>query len=108
MSIDGAEDLEVVDVTMDSSAGTTGDTDTAATNTDAFDVGSSTGDIIYSLSLIHSGTNISHTGVTISGANVANQDDCLAINSGTTITFTGGSCTGGHGLSIGSVGGRYV
>ena len=35
-----------------------------------------------------------------------NQDDCLAINSGTDITFTGGTCSGGHGLSIGSVGGR--
>ena len=35
-----------------------------------------------------------------------NQDDCLAINSGTSITFSGGTCSGGHGLSIGSVGGR--
>jgi polygalacturonase len=35
-----------------------------------------------------------------------NQDDCLAINSGTDITFTKGTCSGGHGLSIGSVGGR--
>jgi polygalacturonase len=46
------------------------------------------------------------TGVTISNAVIHNQDDCLAINSGTNIVFTGGSCTGGHGLSIGSVGGR--
>lgn len=30
----------------------------------------------------------------------------VAINSGTNITFTGGTCTGGHGLSVGSVGGR--
>jgi len=56
-------------------------------NTDAFDVGTS-------------------TGITISNANVKNQDDCLAINSGSDITFTGGTCSGGHGLSIGSVGGR--
>ena len=56
-------------------------------NTDAFDVGSS-------------------TKITISGATVYNQDDCLAVNSGTDITFTGGYCSGGHGLSIGSVGGR--
>lgn len=48
----------------------------------------------------------SSTGVYISGAIVKNQDDCLAINSGTNITFTGGQCSGGHGLSIGSVGGR--
>ena len=45
-------------------------------------------------------------GVTISGANVKNQDDCLAVNSGSNIIFTGGTCSGGHGLSIGSVGGR--
>lgn len=56
-------------------------------NTDGFDIGSS-------------------TGVTITGAKVYNQDDCVAINSGTDITFTNGICSGGHGLSIGSVGGR--
>lgn len=32
--------------------------------------------------------------------------DCLAINSGSNIAFTGGQCSGGHGISIGSVGGR--
>jgi len=87
MSIDDSTSLTITDVTVDNSAGNTGNTATAATNTDAFDVGSS-------------------TGITITGANISNQDDCLAINSGTTITFTGGICTGGHGLSIGSVGGR--
>ncbi|KAJ5896315.1 endopolygalacturonase II [Penicillium subrubescens] len=45
-------------------------------------------------------------GVTIRNAVVKNQDDCLAVNSGTNIVFTGGTCSGGHGLSIGSVGGR--
>ncbi|KAF7354985.1 Glycoside hydrolase family 31 protein [Mycena sanguinolenta] len=30
-------------------------------------------------------------------------DDCLAINGGTNIVFTGNSCTGGHGISIGSI-----
>lgn len=44
--------------------------------------------------------------VTISNAVCKNQDDCVAINSGTNIIFTGGECSGGHGLSIGSVGGR--
>lgn len=82
MSINSATDLNVIDVTMDNSAGTS-----QGHNTDAFDVGSS-------------------TNIYISGANIKNQDDCLAINSGTNITFTGGSCSGGHGLSIGSVGGR--
>ncbi|KAH6712808.1 putative endo-polygalacturonase [Leptodontidium sp. MPI-SDFR-AT-0119] len=81
-SINGASGLTISDVTIDNSAaGSLGH------NTDAFDVGSS-------------------TNVVISGATVKNQDDCLAINSGTGITFTGGSCSGGHGLSIGSVGGR--
>jgi len=99
MSIDGANNLHVTNVEMDNSAGDAG----GGHNTDAFDVGSS-------------------TGVYISRAVVKNQDDCLAINSGTDISFTGvrttlvrscrftnmlqGSCYGGHGLSIGSVGGR--
>ncbi|KAL9107572.1 MAG: hypothetical protein Q9227_007572 [Pyrenula ochraceoflavens] len=85
MSINGAQGLTVSGVTMDNSAG---DTSTnGGHNTDAFDIGSS-------------------SSVTITGANIKNQDDCLAINSGTNIAFTGGTCSGGHGLSIGSVGGR--
>jgi len=83
-SIDGAETLALSDITIDNSDG---DTDDLGHNTDAFDVGDS-------------------SDVTITNANVQNQDDCLAINSGTSITFTGGTCSGGHGLSIGSVGGR--
>ncbi|KAM0545766.1 hypothetical protein ACHAPJ_011190 [Fusarium lateritium] len=82
-SINGVTKLGVADVHIDNSLGDT----KGGHNTDAFDVGSS-------------------NGVTISGAIVKNQDDCLAINSGTDITFTGGNCSGGHGLSIGSVGGR--
>ncbi|KIN05638.1 glycoside hydrolase family 28 protein [Oidiodendron maius Zn] len=84
ISIDGASGLTITDMKIDDSAG---DKDSLGHNTDAFDIGSS-------------------TGVTITGANVKNQDDCLAINSGSSITFTGGTCSGGHGLSIGSVGGR--
>ncbi|KUJ18240.1 putative polygalacturonase 2 [Mollisia scopiformis] len=82
MSINSATTLAVTNINMDNSAGAS-----LGHNTDAFDVGSS-------------------TGVTITNANIQNQDDCLAINSGTSITFTGGTCSGGHGLSIGSVGGR--
>jgi polygalacturonase len=81
-SVNSATGLAISDVTIDNSAGAD-----LGHNTDAFDVGSS-------------------EDITISGATVINQDDCLAINSGTSITFTGGSCSGGHGLSIGSVGGR--
>ncbi|KAK2057402.1 family 28 glycosyl hydrolase [Colletotrichum caudatum] len=82
-SISGAANLGVYDVSIDNSLGDSA----GGHNTDAFDVGSS-------------------AGVYISGAVVRNQDDCLAVNSGTNITFTGGDCSGGHGLSIGSVGGR--
>ncbi|WPG98799.1 extracellular polygalacturonase, putative [Acrodontium crateriforme] len=56
-------------------------------NTDGFDVGHS-------------------ENVLISNGVVYNQDDCLAIVSGKNITFTGGFCSGGHGLSIGSVGNK--
>ncbi|CAG8958103.1 hypothetical protein HYFRA_00000448 [Hymenoscyphus fraxineus] len=83
-SVNGAKGLTISDVTIDNSAGDEGE---LGHNTDAFDVGSS-------------------DSITISGAYVKNQDDCLAINSGTNIIFTNGSCSGGHGLSIGSVGGR--
>ncbi|RAO70499.1 uncharacterized protein BHQ10_006511 [Talaromyces amestolkiae] len=82
-SIDGAQTLTLDSITIDNSAGDSA----GAHNTDAFDVGDS-------------------NGVTISNAIVQNQDDCLAVNSGTNIIFTGGTCSGGHGLSIGSVGGR--
>ena len=64
MSIDDATDLTITDVTQNNLDGNTGDSSTEAVNTDAFDIGSS-------------------TGVTITGAVINNQDDCLAINSGT-------------------------
>jgi galacturan 1,4-alpha-galacturonidase len=83
-SINSCTGLTLDSITIDNSAGDAG---ALGHNTDAFDVGSC-------------------TSITISNANVKNQDDCLAINSGTDITFTGGVCSGGHGLSIGSVGGR--
>ncbi|KAL4964821.1 glycoside hydrolase family 28 protein [Aspergillus stella-maris] len=78
-----ADHLEINDVLIDNSAGDK----KGGHNTDAFDVGSS-------------------TYITIDGATIYNQDDCLAVNSGEHITFTNGYCSGGHGLSIGSVGGR--
>jgi len=56
-------------------------------NTDAFDVGNS-------------------DDITITGSTIYNQDDCLAVNSGTNIQFLNNYCSGGHGISIGSVGGR--
>ncbi|KAI1495512.1 endopolygalacturonase [Biscogniauxia marginata] len=78
-----SDGLTLKDIIIDNSAGDTA----GGHNTDAFDVGNS-------------------NDVYIIGANVKNQDDCLAVNSGSNIQFTGGSCSGGHGVSIGSVGGR--
>ncbi|KAI1195509.1 glycoside hydrolase family 28 protein [Nemania serpens] len=83
VSINGCEGLTVTNMVIDNSAGDSA----GGHNTDAFDIGSS-------------------SGITIAGAKVYNQDDCVAVNSGTDITFSGGLCSGGHGLSIGSVGGR--
>ncbi|KAJ4391499.1 hypothetical protein N0V93_005117 [Gnomoniopsis smithogilvyi] len=81
-SINGASNLELAYITVDASAG-----DSLGKNTDAFDIGAS-------------------DTVLIEYATVYNQDDCVAINSGTNIIFRDGYCSGGHGLSIGSVGGR--
>jgi polygalacturonase len=59
-SVDDSQQLTLSDITIDDSAGNT----EGAANTDGFDVGDS-------------------SDITISGATVYNQDDCLAINSGT-------------------------
>jgi polygalacturonase len=59
-SIDGSSGLTLSGITIDNTAGDSA----GAANTDGFDVGDS-------------------SDITISGANVYNQDDCLAINSGT-------------------------
>ncbi len=61
VSINGASGLTITDMTIDNSAGDTG---ALGHNTDGFDIGSS-------------------SDVTITGANVYNQDDCVAVNSGT-------------------------
>jgi len=55
-----------------------------AHNTDGFDVSST-------------------TGLTIQNCNVYNNDDCLAVNSGSDIYFKNNYCSGGHGVSIGSI-----
>ncbi|PSR71560.1 hypothetical protein PHLCEN_2v12569 [Hermanssonia centrifuga] len=57
----------------------------AGHNTDGFDV-STTGELLI-----------------IENSTIMNQDDCLAINKGSNITFQGNICSGGHGISIGSI-----
>ncbi|UIZ28620.1 hypothetical protein KXD40_009407 [Peronospora effusa] len=46
--------------------------------------------------------------VTITGNHIYNQDDCLAMQSSINTTFSGNTCSGGHGISIGSLGGKVV
>jgi polygalacturonase len=70
-SINNSENLTITSVKIDNSAG---DVTNGGHNTDAFDVGSS-------------------TGITIDKATVYNQDDCLAVNSGQDITFSNGYCS---------------
>ncbi|KAH7369395.1 glycoside hydrolase [Plectosphaerella cucumerina] len=77
-----ATNLELYDIHIKNT-----DPQNLAHNTDGFDIGNS-------------------NNIWIQGAVVENQDDCVAINSGKNVTFTGGTCSGGHGLSVGSVGGR--
>ncbi|KAJ7902522.1 polygalacturonase [Mycena olivaceomarginata] len=67
-------------VTVDNSAGDAG---ALGHNTDGFDISASS--------------------VTLSKAVVKNQDDCVAINSGSTIVIEDSTCSGGHGISIGSI-----
>ncbi|RUS22287.1 glycoside hydrolase [Endogone sp. FLAS-F59071] len=53
-------------------------------NTDGFDISSS-------------------SSVTITDSKVYNNDDCLAVKSGSKIHFNNNYCDGGHGISIGSI-----
>lgn len=59
----------------------------AAHNSDGFDISSS-------------------TNIVLNNITVYNQDDCVAVTSGDTITVSNMYCSGGHGLSIGSIGGK--
>ncbi|KAJ7064073.1 glycoside hydrolase [Mycena amicta] len=54
------------------------------------------------------GFDISANNVVVSGSTVKNQDDCLAINRGVNITFSGNTCSGGHGISVGSISSSVV
>lgn len=78
-SLNRVTNLIIKDVTIDDKAGTAN-----GKNTDGFNINNS--DRVY-----------------FSGVKVWNQDDCMNVNSGTNIYWTDGFCSGGHGLSIGSV-----
>ncbi|KAF8146471.1 pectin lyase fold/virulence factor [Mycena galopus ATCC 62051] len=87
-SIDNAAPLTISDITIDDSLGDLPNSMSgglpAGANTDGFDVGN-------------------QAPVTIQGwknSTVKNQDDCIAINSGVGVVFTGNHCSGGHGISI--------
>lgn len=49
------------------------------------------------------GFDASTTNLVIENSTIKNQDDCLAINKGSNIVFQGNTCSGGHGISIGSI-----
>ncbi|KAK7419265.1 hypothetical protein QQX98_003417 [Neonectria punicea] len=84
-------DFEVSDITLDNSAGDEANDNSngkaAAHNSDGFDISAS-------------------DTMTMSNIWVHNQDDCVAVTSGSNIVIDGIYCYGGHGLSIGSIGGK--
>ncbi|TRM56152.1 glycoside hydrolase family 28 protein [Schizophyllum amplum] len=80
VSIGNSDGLTFDGITIDNSAG---DEDELGHNTDGFDV--------------------SAEDVTIQNSVVKNQDDCIAINSGKNIIFQNNQCSGGHGISVGSI-----
>jgi len=73
-------------------SGTSSFTNVRVDNTDGASLGKNT-----------DGFDVSASDLTISGCTVINQDDCIAINSGSNILFENNVCTGGHGMSIGSI-----
>ncbi|KIM89492.1 glycoside hydrolase family 28 protein [Piloderma croceum F 1598] len=78
VAVSNAAPMIISGVTIDNSAGKS-----LGANTDCFDVAGSD--------------------VTITGNTCKNQDDCLAVNYGSNIKFSSNFCTGGHGISIGSI-----
>ncbi|KAH7489254.1 hypothetical protein KRP22_011356 [Phytophthora ramorum] len=83
-SILNSQKTTISGLTLDSSAG-----DGTAKNTDGFDL-------------------TKNDGITITGNKIYNQDDCLAMQSSTNTVFSNNYCSGGHGISIGSLGGDTV
>ncbi|KAL0931460.1 polygalacturonase 3 [Colletotrichum truncatum] len=90
-SMTGNTNLLVSGLVLDNSAGDAPNSKSggkaAAHNSDGFDISSS-------------------DRVTLENIKVRNQDDCVAVTSGNDITVNNLYCDGGHGLSIGSIGGK--
>ena len=89
--IENTEYLTISGLILNNTAGdaanSKSDGDPAAHNTDGFDIKQS--DFL-----------------TLSNTWVHNQDDCVAVTSGSSIVVDNLYCFGGHGLSIGSIGGK--
>lgn len=89
--VTGCSDLTISNINLDNSAGDAPNAasggKSAAHNSDGFDIASS-------------------TNVLLTDSTVRNQDDCVAVTSGSGITVQNMDCDGGHGLSIGSIGGK--
>jgi polygalacturonase len=90
-SISSCSNLVFRDLVLNNTAGDAPNSQSnglpAAHNSDGFDVSTSS-NLVIQRSVIH------------------NQDDCVAITSGNNMTVSNLECYGGHGLSIGSVGGK--
>jgi len=84
--VTGCTDVTISQLILDNSAANALDSSGVQLghNTDAFDVSST-------------------TGLYVSGVTVYNQDDCVAVNSGSDMVFENLYCDGSHGLSIGSI-----
>ncbi|KAJ4387860.1 hypothetical protein N0V93_008463 [Gnomoniopsis smithogilvyi] len=89
--VTGNDYLSMTNLVLNNSAGdapnSVSDGLAAAHNSDGFDISSS-------------------NYVTLDSITVYNQDDCVAVTSGTQVSVSNMYCSGGHGLSIGSIGGK--
>ncbi|KAK7178918.1 glycoside hydrolase [Paraphaeosphaeria sporulosa] len=90
-SISNCNNLSIYDIILNNTAGDAPNNRSnglaAAHNSDGFDISSC-------------------NNLTLRDSWVRNQDDCVAVTSGDSITVSNMYCDGGHGLSIGSVGGK--
>ncbi|KAJ7873349.1 pectin lyase fold/virulence factor [Mycena olivaceomarginata] len=100
----GGSSLTVSGVTVNNAAGAAANSRSAGkpagANTDGFDVSANNVRIQNS---VGESQNFHKPARRFAADEPISSDDCLAINRGTNIVFTGNSCTGGHGISVGSI-----